>query len=128
MISISEIPAHLHFFIDVPVDILRDFLKNGKHLKYSSSEYDFLDLPMWKRGESMYIKKIVQGKETGTLNTSMQPTSTCCPTKEDWIEFDESWIELQRPLRFSPDSPPKKEKYFKCCKYYGAHYFLCAKK
>ena len=112
MISISEIPAHLHFFIDVPVEILRDFLKNGKHLKYSSSEYDFLDLPMWKRGESIHIKKIVQGKETGTLNTSMQPSSTHCPTKEDWIELDKSWIEEQRPLIFSPESPPKKEKIF----------------
>ena len=126
MISVSEIPAHLRFYIDVPVDILRDFLKNGKHLKYSSPEYENLPLPMWKRGESIHIKKIVKGKESGSLITSMQPLH--CPTKEDWIELDESWIDEKRPPRFSPDSPPKKEKYFKCCKYFGAHYFLCTKK
>ena len=129
MIEISEIPKHLHFFVLVPTHILNDLLKNGMSLKYSTPEYDFLHLNQWRRGEERHIRKIIQGKESGTLNWRFPgDEEDYFPSKETWDAFNADWLkEKQDPEGgYSPTSPPLIEQYFYCCKYYGAHASSCS--
>ena len=89
-LKISEIKSDIRWVAFISTAIIRDILRNGRSLKYTSSEFKHVPNSTWKRSDVKLIKEVVAAKENGLLQRE-KGVYPRVPTREEWIDIDSDW-------------------------------------